>query len=61
MRFEKMKSLEAAGWKVGDAADFLQLSGAERQLLDARVESALANAERQPGDDDGLSSQSPAG
>jgi transcriptional regulator with XRE-family HTH domain len=34
--------LEAAGWRFGDAADFLGLSDEERQLLDARVEIALA-------------------
>jgi transcriptional regulator with XRE-family HTH domain len=38
----KRKALEAAGWKVGDAADFLKMSAAERQLLDARVTLALA-------------------
>jgi predicted XRE-type DNA-binding protein len=38
----KRKILEAAGWKVGDAADFLEMSAEERQLLDARVELALA-------------------
>jgi ribosome-binding protein aMBF1 (putative translation factor) len=38
----KRKALEAAGWKLGDAADFLGLSSEERQLLDARVELALA-------------------
>lgn len=38
----KRKTLEAAGWKVGDAADFLELNDEERQLLDARVELALA-------------------
>jgi predicted XRE-type DNA-binding protein len=40
----KRKAIEAAGWKVGDAADFLGMSGGERQLLDARV--ALAQAIR---------------
>ena len=39
---KKRKALEATGWKVGDAADFLETSSAERQLLDARVELALA-------------------
>ena len=39
---KKRKSLAAAGWEVGDAADFLGLSDEERQLLDARVELALA-------------------
>jgi predicted XRE-type DNA-binding protein len=38
----KRKALEAAGWKVGDAADFLEMSEEERQLLDARVSLALA-------------------
>jgi transcriptional regulator with XRE-family HTH domain len=38
----KRKALEAAGWKIGDAADFLEMSDEERQLLDARVELALA-------------------
>jgi hypothetical protein len=38
----KRKALEAAGWKIGDAADFLEMSDGERQLLDARVEIALA-------------------
>jgi ribosome-binding protein aMBF1 (putative translation factor) len=42
MNPKKRKSLEAAGWKVGDAADFLKLSEEERQLLDARVDLALA-------------------
>ena len=38
----KRKLIEAAGWKVGDAADFLEMSDEERQLLDTRVELALA-------------------
>jgi predicted XRE-type DNA-binding protein len=38
----KRKALEAAGWKLGDAADFLGMSDEERQLLDTRVELALA-------------------
>jgi ribosome-binding protein aMBF1 (putative translation factor) len=38
----KRKALEAAGWKVGDAADFLGMSAEERQLLDARVKLATA-------------------
>jgi transcriptional regulator with XRE-family HTH domain len=38
----KRKALEAVGWRFGDAADFLAMSDAERQLLDARVEAALA-------------------
>ena len=38
----KRKAIEAAGWKVGDAADFLEMSDQERQLLDTRVKLALA-------------------
>jgi len=42
MESAKRKALQAAGWKIGDAADFLQISDAERQSLNARVELALA-------------------
>lgn len=42
MDAKKRKALEAAGWKIGDAADFLEMSDEERQLLDARVSLALA-------------------
>jgi predicted XRE-type DNA-binding protein len=42
MEATKRKALEAAGWKVGDAADFLEMSDEERQLLNARVSLALA-------------------
>lgn len=42
MDAKKRKALEAAGWKVGDAADFLEMSAEERQLLDTRVSLALA-------------------
>ena len=38
----KRKVIEAAGWKIGDAADFLEMSDQERQLLDTRVKLALA-------------------
>jgi ribosome-binding protein aMBF1 (putative translation factor) len=38
----KRKALEKAGWKVGDAADFLAMSAEERQLVDARVSIAMA-------------------
>lgn len=38
----KLKAIQAAGWKVGDAADFLGMNDEERQLLDARVELARA-------------------
>ncbi|MGL4513504.1 MAG: XRE family transcriptional regulator [Lacipirellulaceae bacterium] len=42
MNSTQRKAIEAAGWKLGDAADFLEMSDAERQLLDARVSIALA-------------------
>jgi predicted XRE-type DNA-binding protein len=42
MDAKKREALEAAGWKVGDAADFLEMSDEDRQLLDARVQLALA-------------------
>jgi predicted XRE-type DNA-binding protein len=42
MDASKRKALRAAGWKIGDAANFLEMSAEERQLLDARVEVALA-------------------
>ncbi len=38
----KREAIEAAGWRVGDAADFLGMSDDERQLLDARVQLASA-------------------
>lgn len=38
----KRKALQAAGWNFGDASDLLEMSDEERQLLDARVELALA-------------------
>lgn len=42
MKNNKRKALEAGGWKIGDAADFLEMNDQERQLLDARVALALA-------------------
>ncbi|MFO0912260.1 MAG: XRE family transcriptional regulator [Pirellulales bacterium] len=42
MDAKKRKAIEAAGWNVGDAADFLEMTAEERQLLDARVELARA-------------------
>jgi ribosome-binding protein aMBF1 (putative translation factor) len=38
----KRRALEAAGWRLGDAADFLGMRDAERQVLETRVELALA-------------------
>jgi hypothetical protein len=42
MNAEKRKALEAAGWRFGEAADFLEMTNEERQLHDARMEAALA-------------------
>ena len=42
MQSEKRKTLEAVGWKFGDAADFLDMTEEERQMLDLRVDAALA-------------------
>jgi predicted XRE-type DNA-binding protein len=42
MDTRKRKTLEAAGWKFGDAADFLEMTDHERQLLNTRIELALA-------------------
>lgn len=42
MKPAQRKAREAAGWKFGDAVDFLGMDEQERQLLDARVKLALA-------------------
>ena len=49
----KRKSLEAAGWRVSDAAEFLELSAEEKQLVEVRL--ALALAIRRQRRDRGLS------
>ena len=46
MQSSKRKAIEAAGWEVGDAADFLGMDDEERQLLEARI--ALARAAHLP-------------
>jgi transcriptional regulator with XRE-family HTH domain len=33
----KQKRLEAAGWKVGDAAEFLELTAVEAQLVEVKL------------------------
>lgn len=40
MDSDKKESIINAGWTIGDAADFLQMSEQERKLLEARVEMA---------------------
>jgi DNA-binding XRE family transcriptional regulator len=37
MRATKQKRLESAGWRVGDAADFLGLDDVESRLLDIKI------------------------
>ncbi len=41
----KIKRLEAAGWKVGDASDFLEMSDQEVEFLEFKL--ALANKVRE--------------
>jgi len=45
MRAEKQKRLENAGWRVGDARDFLGLSDDEAQFVDIKL--ALARRLRE--------------
>src|SRR5262245_47265913 len=42
MRPAKRRALETAGWEFGDAADFLAMTDEKRQMLDLRVDAALA-------------------
>jgi DNA-binding XRE family transcriptional regulator len=37
MRATKQKRLESAGWRVGDAAEFLGLDDVESRLLDIKI------------------------
>lgn len=37
MRKDKRRRLERAGWKIGDAADFLQLSDEERRFIETKL------------------------
>ena len=37
MRADKQKRLEKAGWRIGDAAEFLGLDEVESQLLDIKI------------------------
>lgn len=41
MEKEKQKRLRAAGWSVGDAADFLELSDVEKELVEMKVALSL--------------------
>mgnify|MGYP001810367978 CR=1 FL=1 len=40
MNTTKRKKLEAAGWRVGDAADFLELTDAEALYLETKLQLA---------------------
>lgn len=42
MKSKKRKALTTAGWRVGEAADFLGLTADERQLVELRLTLALA-------------------
>ena len=42
MDMQKRKALEAAGFRFGDAADFLELTEEERRLVELRVNLAQA-------------------
>jgi predicted XRE-type DNA-binding protein len=42
MQPRKRKAVDAAGWEFGDAGDFLAMTEEERQLLDLRIDAALA-------------------
>jgi predicted XRE-type DNA-binding protein len=44
MRADRRRRLERAGWKVGDAGDFLDLSPEERRFVDVKL--ALAEGLR---------------
>lgn len=37
MRKDKKKRLEEAGWRVGDAGDFLELSREEREFIELKL------------------------
>ncbi len=55
MDIKKRKDLEAAGWKVGDAAEFLGLTDDERQIVDFRL--LVARSVRRERESRGLSQQ----
>ncbi len=55
MNKEKRRRLEKAGWKVGDAADFLNLSLAEARFVELKL--ALAHGLRVRREEEGLTQQ----
>ena len=52
MRKDKRRRLERAGWKIGDVADFLQLSDEERRFIETKL--ALAGGLRRLRERQGL-------
>ena len=52
MRKDKRRRLERAGWKIGDAAAFLQLSNEERRFIETKL--ALAEGLRRLRERQGL-------
>ena len=59
MNAEKRKVLEAAGWRVGDAADFLGLSEEEHRLVELRL--AVSRKVRELREKHGVTQQGLAG
>ncbi len=55
MNKEKRRRLEKAGWKVGDASDFLNLSPAEARFVELKL--ALAQGLRVRREEEGLTQQ----
>lgn len=55
MNKEKRRRLEKAGWKVGSAADFLNLSPAEVRFIELKL--ALAHGLRVRREEEGLTQQ----
>jgi hypothetical protein len=50
MDAKKRKQLTEAGWSVGDASDFLELTPEEREAVDFKLE--LARALREQGEEE---------
>ena len=59
MNAEKRKALQAAGWRLGDAADFLGLTQEERRLVELRL--AVSRKVRQLREKNGITQQDLAG
>ena len=55
MKLTKRQKLEAAGWKIGTTADFLQLSSEEVELIEIRL--SLSKSLKQLRKDKQLSQQ----